>query len=95
MQTKKAVSLILILLTLGAVVLFAETTNGVQWNYSEARGVTTLTNTTSNDLYVTAILWNDKIYGNGKGYLADGQTKEIPAQIKSIQANRIKTATAW
>jgi hypothetical protein len=95
MNMKKAVSIFLILFTLGIVVLFAETTDGVRWNFSESRGVTTLTNTTGNDLYVTAWLWNGSIYGGGKGYLASGETKEIPAEVTRIQANRIRTATAW
>jgi hypothetical protein len=95
MNTKKVISILVILLTLGVVILFAETTDGVQWNYSESRGVTTLTNTTNNDLYVVAELWNGQKYGNGWGYLAAGETKEIPAEIKSIMARRIKVATTW
>jgi hypothetical protein len=95
MNTKKVVSILLILFALGTVILLAETTDGVRWNYSEDTGVTTLTNTTSNDLYVSVWLWNGKIYGGGKGYLAAGQTKEIRAEVKTIQANRIKVSTKW
>jgi hypothetical protein len=95
MNMKKVVSILLVLFTMGVIMIFAETTDGVRWNYSEDRGVTTLTNTTSNDLYVTARLWNGKIYGDGTGYLAAGQTKEIQAQVTSIRANRIKVATTW
>lgn len=75
--------------------VFAKNEYGVEWNYSESKGVTTLTNTTDKDLYVMAVLWNGSTYGGGRGYLAPGQTKEIRAQVKSVQANRIKTATTW
>ncbi|MDR1420854.1 MAG: hypothetical protein LBI86_10805 [Treponema sp.] len=95
MNTKKVAGVLLILFALGTAVLFAATTDGIQWNYSESRGATTLTNTTSNDLYVTAWLWNGDIYGGGKGYLAAGDTKEIPAEVTRIQANRIKVTTRW
>jgi hypothetical protein len=93
MNTKKVISVLLILFALGTVVLFAATTDGVQWNYSESRGVTTLTNTTGNDLYVSVWLKNGAIYGNG--YLAAGETKEIPVQVTSIRASRIRVTTNW
>jgi hypothetical protein len=74
MNMKKMVSVLLILFALGTVVLFAATTDGVQWNYSESRGVTTLTNTTGNDLYV--MVWvNGSVYSGGNGYLAAGRIK--------------------
>jgi hypothetical protein len=95
MNTKKLVSVLLILFALGTVVLFAATTDGIRWNYSSSNGVTTLTNTTGNDLYVTVILWNGSIYGGGKGYLAAGETKEIRAEVRSVQANRIKVTAKW
>jgi P pilus assembly chaperone PapD len=92
---KKAVSILLALLVLGTVVLFAATTDGVEWNYSESRGVTTLRNTTSNDLYVTVWVANGRPYSGGNGFLAAGATKEISAQVTSIRASRIKVATKW
>ncbi|GHV93020.1 hypothetical protein AGMMS50268_35230 [Spirochaetia bacterium] len=107
MNTKKMVSILLILCALGTVVLFAETTDGVRWNFSESRGVTTLTNTTSRDLYVTAYVENREgrrdfmgeiatdIYGGGLGFLGAGMTKEIPVRVKAIRALWIPAETKW
>ncbi|GHV20691.1 hypothetical protein FACS189494_04970 [Spirochaetia bacterium] len=105
MNTKKMVSILLILCALGVVVLFAETTDGVRWSYSESEGVTTLTNTTGRDLYVVAYMDNREGRRNsmgliatdiyGTGFLGAGTMKKIPVRVTAISANWIPVATTW